>query len=93
VLLQRVGGDPLKDLFFHASSMQLFVIDHHDKSYLLIDQRTIDAVSALIQSLSGAVENQQGVLADMPGTLVLKTKMDPLPIIRNSRRSCRPCNW
>ena len=74
VLIKSAGGDPGRDLFFSADGEQLYVIDHRNKSYMLIDNRVVDEVAALMESLSGAVENQQGVLSDLLGTFGINSK-------------------
>ena len=72
VVVQAAGGDPNQDLLFDTRQNILLVIDHRDRSYLQIDERVINEVAALMETVSGAVENQQGVLADLMNTLGLQ---------------------
>ncbi len=69
VVVREAGGDPDQDLLFDAGKNILLAINHRDRSYLQIDERVINEVAELMDTVSGAVENQQGVLSDLLGTL------------------------
>lgn len=77
VLVKAAGGDRGQDVLFDATRNVLFVINHRDRSYLVIDERVINEIGALVSSVSGAVENQQGVLADLLGTFGISG--EPVP--------------
>lgn len=85
IFIKSVGGDQQRDLLFDVSSQSLFVIEHRDRSYLQIDNQTIDEVSALIDSVSGVVESQQGVLSDLLSTFGLSEEPElPVAELRDS---------
>lgn len=69
VQVKAAGGDPNKDILYHADRQILLVIDHRQRNYMQIDNKTIDEVAVLVESVSGVVESQQGVLSDLLGTL------------------------
>ena len=69
ICVEKVGGDPVKDMLFDASTRTLFIVDHGDRSYYHIDQEVIDKAASLVESLSRIVEDQQGVFADLLQTL------------------------
>lgn len=79
VLVKGAGGDRGQDVYFDATRNVLYVINHLDRTYLLIDERVINEVGALVESVAGAVENQQGVLADLLGTLGINSESAPPP--------------
>lgn len=88
VFLRGAGGDSTQDLLFDAEKNVLFVIQHKDKSYLQIDDRVIDEVAALVDSVSGAVENQQGVLSDLLTTFGINAEKQPeVAPMRKTERS------
>lgn len=68
ILIKASGGDPQRDLLFDVQAQTLFLIEHRDRSFLQIDNKTIDEVAALVDSISGVVESQQGVLSDLLST-------------------------
>ena len=68
IFIKASGGDPQRDLLFDVQAQTLFLIEHRDQSYLQIDNQTIDEVAALVDSISGVVESQQGVLSDLLST-------------------------
>lgn len=87
IFIKTVGGDPQRDLLFDVSSQTLFVIDHRDQSYLQVDNQTIDEVAALIDSVSGVVESQQGVLSDLLSTFGLSEEPElPIAELKDSGR-------
>ncbi len=87
VFIKASGGDPQRDLLFDASRQTLFVVEHRDRSYLQIDNQTIDEVAALIDSASGVVESQQGVLSDLLSTFGLSGEPEkPIAELRDSGR-------
>lgn len=79
VLVKAAGGDRQQDILFDATKNRLFVINHRDRTFLLIDERVINEVGVLMESVAGAVENQQGVLADLLGTLGISSDSAPPP--------------
>lgn len=85
IFVKTVGGDPQRDLLFDVSSQTLFVIEHRDRSYLQVDNQTINEVAALIDSVSGVVESQQGVLSDLLSTFGLSEESElPIAELRDS---------
>ena len=71
IRVQRAGGDPSQEMLFNANRDILLIVNHKDKSYLQIDYPTIDQVAAIMDSVSTAVESQQGVLSDLLSTFGL----------------------
>ena len=52
VYVKGAGGDPNSDVLFDADREILFVIDHRKRSYLQIDNNTINQVTALSKAVS-----------------------------------------
>jgi hypothetical protein len=77
VQIKAAGGDPGRDMLFDAERQILFVVDHRNRTYTQIDNRTIDEVAALMDSVSTVVGSQQGVLADLLGTLGMDAETEP----------------
>ena len=77
VQIKAAGGDPGRELLFDSERQILFVIDHRNRTYTQIDNRTIDEVAALMNSMSAVVGSQQGVLADLLGTLGMDAETQP----------------
>jgi hypothetical protein len=87
IYVAGTGGDPSSDLLFDASRQILYLIEHDDRSYLQIDNQTIDEVAALVDSVSGVVESQQGVVSDLLSTFgISNTPEEPIAELRDSGR-------
>ena len=71
VLVRQAGGDPAADLLFDAASNTLYFIDHPTRSFHQIDESVVNKAISMLESLSSVAESQQGVLADLLGTLGL----------------------
>ncbi len=87
IYVAATGGDPGSDLLFDASRQILYLIEHGDRSYLQIDNQTIDEVAALVDSVSDVVESQQGVISDLLSTFGISNAPDePVAELRDSGR-------
>ncbi|MGI9319314.1 MAG: hypothetical protein ACR2QW_18445 [bacterium] len=87
IFVKATGGDPQRDLMFDARRDILYLIEHRDRSFLQIDNQTIDEVAALVDSVSGVVESQQGVLSDLLSTFGIDGEPEkPAAALRDSGR-------
>ncbi len=93
VEIKSVGGDPKRDMLFDAAQHRLISIDHRSKSYTLIDKNTINQVAALMDSVSSVVGSQQGVLADLLGTLGVDSDSTPRPKMTDAGRDLTIGNY
>jgi len=71
VLVKQAGNDPNQDLLFVGDKRQLVMVNHRSRSYMVIDDRVINEIAALSDSVTTVVESQKGVLADLMGTFGL----------------------
>ena len=93
ILVKNAGGDPRQDMLFDATREILLIVNHGEKSYLQIDHPTIDQVAAIVESVGAAVESQQGVLADLLGTLGISTEDKVVATLKDAGRDLEIGNY
>ena len=65
VLVKRVGGNPKRDMLFDSVIEEMYVIDHHQKTFTRIDHALINQVGSIMESMSDLANSEQGVVADL----------------------------
>ncbi len=86
ICVEKVGGEPGKDMLFDASTRTLFIVDHGDRSYYHIDQEVIDKAASLVETVSRVVEDQKGVLADLFQTLGFSEESGDTMVVEEDTR-------
>lgn len=95
LIVRAAGGDRDKDVIFDAKSDILFVVNHRNRSYFQIDNRTIDQAAAMMESIANTMASSRGVVAEIFGVPVGDSQTSSLASTIDSGRTLKvggyPC--